>query len=95
MVIVDGHSVHRVRRVQALVREHAARLRPVRMPGYCPELNPDERLNQNVKTNAAGRSRPTDRAGLMQAVRRHLHRRQKLPHVIQALFRERHVRYAA
>ena len=95
VVIVDGHPVHRARRVQAFVREHAARLRLVRMPGYCPELNPDELLNQDVKTNAVGKSRPTDRAGLLQAVRRHLHRRQKQPHVIRALFRERHVRYAA
>ena len=95
VVIVDGHPVHRAARVTAFVREHAARLRLVRMPGYCPELNPDELLNQDVKTNAVGKSRPTDRAGLLRAVRRHLHRRQKQPHVIRALFRERHVRYAA
>jgi hypothetical protein len=31
----------------------------------------------------------------MSAVRRHLHRRQKQPHVIRNLFQERHVRYAA
>jgi transposase len=95
VVVVDGHPVHRARRVQAFVAEHAARLRLVRMPGYCPELNPDELLNQDVKTNAVGKSRPTDRPALMRAVRRHLHRRQKQPHVIRALFRERHVRYAA
>ena len=95
VVIVDGHPVHRARRVQAFVAEQAARLRLVRMPGYCPELNPDELLDQDVKTNAVGKSRPTDRATLMRAVRRHLHRRQKQPHVIRALFRERHVCYAA
>lgn len=95
VVIVDGHPVHRARRVQAVVREHAARLRLVRLPGYCPELNPDELLNQDVKTNAVGKRRPPDRAALVRAVRRHLHRRQKQPHVIQALVRERHVRYAA
>jgi transposase len=95
VVIVDGHPVHRAARVAAFVREHAARLTLVRMPGYCPELNPDELLNQDVKTNAVGKSRPTDRAGLVRAVRRHLHRRQTQPHVIRALFRERHVRYAA
>ena len=95
IVIVDGHPVHRARRVQTFVAEHAARLRLVRMPGYCPELNPDELLNQDVKTNAVGKSRPRDRAELMRTVRRHLHRRQKQPHVIRNLFRERHVRYAA
>lgn len=65
------------------------------MPGYCPELNPDELLNQDVKTNALGKSRPRDRHELIQTVRRHLHRRQKQPQVIRNLFREEHVRYAA
>lgn len=95
VVIVDGHPVHRARRVQAFVAEHATRLRLLRMPGYCPELNPDELLNQDVKTKAVGKSRPHDRAELMRTVRRHLHRRQKQPQVIRRLFRERHVRYAA
>lgn len=95
VVIVDGHPVHRARRVQAFVAGHAARLRLLRMPGYCPELNPGELLNQDVKTNAVGKSRPHDRAELMRTVRRHLHRRQKQPQVIRRLFRERHVRYAA
>ncbi|MGH8858255.1 MAG: hypothetical protein ACREXG_09555, partial [Polaromonas sp.] len=31
---------------------------PILLPGYCPELNPDELLNQDVKTNALGKSRP-------------------------------------
>lgn len=94
-MIVDGHPVHRAARITAFVRSHADRLQLVRMPGYCPQLNPDELLKQVVKTNAVEKSRPTERAGLMQTVRRHLHRRQKQPHVIRALFRERHVRSAA
>ena len=34
----------------------------IRLPGYCPELNRDELLNQGVKTNALGKSRPTNKA---------------------------------
>ena len=59
------------------------------------QLNPDELLNQDVKTNAVGKSRPTTRAQLMTRVRSHLHRRQKQPQLIRNLFLERHVRYAA
>ena len=65
------------------------------LPGYCPELNPDELLNQDVKTNALGKSRPTNKAELLSAVHAHLHRRQKQPYVVRNLFREQHVRYAA
>ncbi|WP_307852699.1 IS630 family transposase [Paraburkholderia aspalathi] len=94
-LIVDGHPVHRSAAVKKFVAENAKRLRLIRLPGYCPELNPDELLNQDVKTNALGKSRPTSKADMIGTVRRHLHRRQKEPHVIRNLFKEKHVSYAA
>ncbi|NPT68986.1 IS630 family transposase [Paraburkholderia sp. RL16-012-BIC-B] len=94
-LIVDGHPVHRSVAVKQFVAGNAEWLRLIRLPGYCPELNPDELLNQDVKTNALGKSRPTNKAQMIQNVRRHLHRRQKEPHVIRNLFKEKHVSYAA
>lgn len=94
-LIVDGHPVHRSRAATRFVAQHAHRLRLIRLPGYCPELTPDELLNQDVKTNGLGKSRPTNRTELLATVRRHLHRRQKQPQLISNLFREKHVRYAA
>jgi len=76
-VIVDGHPVHRSGAATRFAAIHSSRLRLIRMPGYCPELNPDELLNQDVKTNGLGKSRPTNRADLMATVRSHLYRRQK------------------
>ena len=58
-------------------------------------MNPDELLNQDVKTNALGKSRPANMAEMIATVRSHLHRRQKQPRVIKNLFLEKHVRYAA
>ena len=94
-LIVDGHPVHRSRVAKDFAAAHADRIRLIQLPGYCPELNPDELLNQDVKTNALGKSRPTNRAEMMATVRSHLHRRQKQPNVIRNLFQEQHVRYAA
>lgn len=94
-LIVDGHPVHRSGEAKRFADKHQQRLRLIRMPGYCPELNPDELLNQDVKTNGLGKSRPANRTELMAIVRSHLHRRQKQPQVIKNLFREEHVRYAA
>lgn len=94
-LIVDGHPVHRSRVATAYVAAHTEQLRLIRLPGYCPELNPDELLNQDVKTNALGKTRPTNRAELIANVRSHLHRRQKQPAIIRNLFKEKHVRYAA
>lgn len=93
--IVDGHPVHRSRLAKAFVAAHATRIRPIRLPDHCPELNPDELLNHDVKTNAMGKSHPRDRPGMMRAVRSHRYRRQKQPHMIRNLFQEKHVRYAA
>ncbi len=89
-LIVDGHPVHK-----SGAATHASRLRLIRLPGYCPELNPDELLNQDVKTNGLGKSRPTNRTELLAIVRSHLYRRQKQPQVITTLFREKQVHYAA
>jgi transposase len=94
-LIVDGHPVHRSLAAKQFVTDNAERLRLIRLPGYCPELNPDELLNQDVKTNALGKSRPTHKAEMVANLRSHLHRRQKQPHIIRNLFQEKHVRYAA
>ena len=94
-LIVDGHPVHKSGKATRFATTHSSRLRLIRMPGYCPELNPDELLNQDVKTNGLGKSRPTNRTELIAIVRSHLYRRQKQPQVITNLFREKHVRYAA
>lgn len=94
-LIVGGHPVHRSRLANAFVAAHATRIRLIQLPGYCPELNPDELLNQDVKTNALGKSRPRDRREMMRAVRSHVYRRQKQPYIIRYLFQEKHVRYAA
>jgi len=92
---VDGHPVYRSRQAKAFVDEHANRLRLIRLPGYCTELKPDELLNQDVKTNGLGKSRPRDKAEMMATVRSHLYRRQKQPQIIRNQFLEKHVRYAA
>jgi transposase len=94
-LIVDGHPVHRSVAAKRFVADNLDRLRLIRLPGYCPELNPDELLNQDVKTNALGKSRPANKAEMIATVRSHLHRRQKQPRVIKNLFLEKHVRYAA
>ena len=93
--IVDGHPTHRSTVAKMFVTANTKDVRLIQLPGYCPELNPDELLNQDVKTNALGKSRPRIRHEMMTAVRRHLFRRQKQPQVIKNLFREKHVRYAA
>jgi transposase len=94
-LIVDGHPVHRAKLVQAWLEKHSSRISMYRLPSYSPELNPDEMLNQDVKSNALGRQRPATVVELVKLVRSYLHSRQRLPHIVKRYFLERHVRYAA
>ncbi len=94
-VIVDGHPVHRATLVQAWRVQHLDELELFYLPGYSPELNPDEMLNNDVKANALGRRRPRTKAEMVAGVRSYLRSTQKRPGVIRSYFNEDHVRYAA
>lgn len=94
-LIADGHPVHKSRSVSRWLAEHAAQIRIFWLPSYSPELNPDELLNQDVKTNALGRVRPVNVQEMMSNVRSYLRITQSRPQLVQNFFRERHVQYAA
>lgn len=94
-LIVDGHPVHRAAAVKRWLARQEGRIRLYFLPGYSPELNPDELLNQDVKSNALGRRRPVDQFDLMSNVRGYLRSTQRNPDVVCSYFNERHVRYAA
>jgi len=94
-LIVDGHPVHRSRQVKCWVHAHQQSLRLFYLPGYSPQLNPDECLNQDVKTNAVGRQRPKDQPQMMQQVRSHLRSAQGRPQRVRNYFQQDDVRYAA
>jgi transposase len=94
-LIVDGHPTHKARVVKAFLSEHRQHLELHFLPPYSPELNPDELLNNDVKSNALGRRRPRSRDEMIADTRSHLCRRQKQPQVVSNFFNEEHVRYAA
>lgn len=93
-LIVDNHPVHRSRQVREWVAEHSQQIELFFLPGYSPELNPDEMLNNDVKSNAVGRKRAANKAQLLSNVRRHLTRRQQDMDTVRRFFHEQTVRYA-
>lgn len=94
-LIVDRHPVHKARPVTRWLAGHQAQIQLFWLPPYSPELNPDELLNQDVKTNALGRQRPADAEELMDDVRSYLRAAQRRPDAVRRYFDESHVRYAA
>ena len=94
ILIVDEHPVHKAGETTRWLKKQEKNLQMYFLPPYSPELNPDELLNQDVKTNAVGRRRAIDQADLMTNVRGYLRSTQKMPHVVRSYFQEEHVRYA-
>ena len=94
-LIVDRHPAHRAKKVRAWVATHSEQIELFHLPPYSPELNPDEMLNQDVKSNAVRRRRPRTQKQMLQNVRGHLRARQRKPELVKKYFEEEHVRYAA
>ena len=94
-LIVDGHPVHRARKVKQWMDERTDQIEMFQLPGYSPELNPDELLNNDVKSNAVGRRRPTSQQQMVSEVRAYLRSTQRQPHIVRSYFNHEDVRYAA
>ena len=94
-LIIDGHPVHRAKKIKKWIDKNIDHIRLFFLPGYSPELNPDEMLNQDVKSNAVGRKRAFNQQELLANTRSYLWSRQRQPHIVKQYFQEKHVRYAA
>lgn len=94
-LIVDRHPVHKSAKVQRWLRDREEHVRLFLLPAYSPELNPDELLNQDVKTNAVGRRRPANEPEMLRTVRGYLRSTQRQPALVRNYFNAPHVQYAA
>jgi transposase len=93
-LILDRHPVHRSKKLQEWLLANQDKIRLFFLPAYSPELNPDELLNNDVKSNALGRRRPANVYELMQDVRSYLHSTQRQPTIVQNYFKAPSVCYA-
>jgi len=94
-LIVDRHPVHKSAKVKKWVEANRTRICMFYLPEYSPELNPDEFLNNDVKSNAVGRRRPISLPDMEADLRGYLRSTQKQPAIVQRYFHAPSVRYAA
>lgn len=92
-LVVDGHPAHRATATKQFVASTDGRLRLVFLPGYSPELNPDEWVWRNVKTARVKRQGVISQADLKTKVIGALRRLQKLPHLVRGFFADPHLHY--
>jgi len=94
-LIADAHPVHQGQKVEQWLREHQHRIESYFLPGYSPELNPDEYFNQDLKTNVAGKARPSNKQELKKAVEAFSLRKKRHPQQVINYFHAPPVRYAS
>ena len=94
-MIIDQHPVHVTIKVKKWLKKNEGRIRVFYLPSYSPELNPNEHLNQDLKSNAVDRRRPHTQEEMVRNVRSYLFSRQKSPQIVKRYFEKESVRYAA
>ena len=86
-LIVDGHPTHRAKKVKEFVSKHSELLELYYLPGYSPELNPDEQVWNYVKNHTVGKMVLKGPDHLKQVVLRTLKRLAKLPQLVRSFFK--------
>ena len=81
--------------LNAWLLENETRIEVFFLPPYSPELNPQEYVNQDVKTNIIGKKRPINKDQMRANVEDFMNRRKKDKKQVQKYFHVKHVRYAA
>ncbi len=94
-LVVDGHPIHRSKAVRDHVASTAGQLELFRLPGYSPELNPDEWVWKNVKNDRIAKAGVTGKDDLKARAIGALRRLQKLPRLVAAFFSDPCLRYIA
>ena len=65
------------------------------IPAYSPELNPQEYLNQDLKTNIIGKKRAINKEQLKKNINNFMSKRKKDKPQVKKYFHHRHAQYAA
>jgi transposase len=93
--ITDGHPAHKTKKLNEWLAQHKKRLEVFFLPPYSPELNPQEYVNQDVKTNVIGKKRPINKEQMKSNVEDFMMKRKNDRKQVQKYFHVSHVKYAA
>ena len=94
-LIVDGNPFHRAKTVKTFAEAHKDRFRLFHLPPYSPELNPDERVWNDVKNNAVGKKSMESPDQLHKNVISFFRQLQCSPSRVRSYFANETTRYAA
>ena len=94
-LILDNLRVHHSKPVKEWVAERKDKIELFYLPSYSPELNPEERLNADLK-QALGKKVPVrTKAKLRDAANEHMAMLERSPDRVRSFFHDPRVKYAA
>ncbi len=94
-LILDNLRVHHSKIVKAWVAERDAQIELFYLPSYSPQLNPEERLNADLKQEMGKKVPVRTKARLREAANEHMAMLDRTPERVMSYFQDRRVRYAA
>ena len=94
-LILDNLRVHHSKVVKAWVAQHKDQIELFYLPSYSPQLNPEERLNADLKQELGKRVPVRTKAKLRDAANEHMTILEQSPERVIGYFQDRRVRYAA
>ena len=94
-LILDRLPVHRSAKVRAWLAGREAEIEVFHLPGYSPELHPDEGINGDLKQAVTRKAPARSKAQLKRAVVGHMRSLSKLPDRVRSFFGHQTFRYAA
>jgi transposase len=94
-LILDRLPVHRSAKLRDWLVGREAEIEVFYLPGYSPELNPDEGVNGDLKQAVTRQEPARSKAQLKRTVVGHMRRSSKLPDRVRSFFGHRTFRYAA
>jgi len=94
-LIVDNLRVHHSKLVKAWVAEHDKHIELFYLPSYSPELNPEERLNADLKYTIGSKVAVRTKTKLTAAANSHMEMLNENPERVKSYFQDKRVKYAA
>ena len=94
-LIVDGHPMHKSKRVKEFTNSTEGILKLFYLPPYSPDLNPDELVWYHLKYHCIGKLFIKTKQVLQTKVISYLKSLQKKPEIIKGFFQKPSLKYAA
>ena len=94
-LILDNLRVHHSKPVKTWLEENKARIEVFYLPSYSPQLNPDERLNADLKYALGSTVAMRTKSKLWDATTEYMTMLEKSPERVKSYFKDPRVQYAA